>query len=226
MPIPIDVGTEGADEPATADALWERLCGGAAVPLNEVRAHPHGLLADVPAAVIATMDGNVDDAARLELADPVMVAELSGLAREASAAIRDADWPFLLTSRRMTEYFNSWGQDIPAVRGRHGANPAFLHPDDMATLRLVDGDLATIESQHGTIRAVVQSAPDVAPATVSIAHCWGGEEGDEDVRTAGSQVNDLISNEGPISDEVGMARQSAIPVRIRPVVPDHDLRRR
>jgi anaerobic selenocysteine-containing dehydrogenase len=219
MPIPVDVDTADADEPETADALWDRLCGAGAVPLSEVRAHPHGLLADVPAAVIETMRDDVAATARLELADPEMLDELDAVLREGSMRAGDDKWPFLLTSRRMTEYFNSWGQDIPAVRRRHGVNPAFLHPSDVEALGLVDGELALIESAHGIIRAVVQSAPDVAPSTVSIAHCWGGEPEDDDVRTVGSQVNDLVSNEDPISDEVGMARQSAIPVRVRPMVP-------
>jgi anaerobic selenocysteine-containing dehydrogenase len=122
----------------------------------------------------------------------------------------------------MTEYYNSWGQDIPAVRKRHGANPAFLHPNDLAALGLDDGEIATIESRHGRMRAVMRSAADIAPATVSIAHCWGGAHEDDDVHAAGSEVNALISNEDPISDEVGMARQSAIPVRIVPVVPGRD----
>jgi anaerobic selenocysteine-containing dehydrogenase len=122
----------------------------------------------------------------------------------------------------MNQYYNSWGQDVPAVRERNGANPAFVHPDDLAILGLVDGDVAMIESQHGTIRAVVMAASDVATSTVSIAHCWGVEPEIGDVRSVGSHVNALVSNEGPISDEVGMARQSAIPVRIRPMVRGRD----
>ena len=60
-----------------------------------------------------------------------------------------------------------------------------------------------------------------APSTVSIAHCWGGEDGAGDIRWVGSSVNELVSNEDPVSDEVGMARQSAIPVRIVPSVRGH-----
>ena len=224
LPIPVDVDAERSDEPATADDLWERLCASGSVPLHEVRRHPHGLLADVPTPIIEPMPHAVVDAARLELADATMLDELREVARDGSVRVQDTEWPFLLTSRRMTEYYNSWGQDIPAVRKRHGANPAFLHPNDLAALGLDDGEIATIESRHGRMRAVMRSAADIAPATVSIAHCWGGANEDDDVHAAGSEVNALISNEDPISDEVGMARQSAIPVRIVPVVPGRDFR--
>ncbi|HEY3669579.1 MAG TPA: molybdopterin-dependent oxidoreductase [Acidimicrobiia bacterium] len=222
MPIPLDVGELLADEPTTTDELWERLCSSGAVPLREVRAHPHGLLAELPNRIVESTQKAVADSDRLQFADPVMLEELRVIARDAPITMRDSEWPFLLTSRRMNQYYNSWGQDVPAVRERSGANPAFVHPDDLAILGLVDGDVALIESQHGTIRVVVAAAPDVATSTVSIAHCWGVEPEIGDVRSVGSQVNALVSNEEPISDEVGMARQSAIPVRIRPVVRGRD----
>jgi len=92
-----------------------------------------------------------------------------------------------------------------------------VHPDALVALGLADGTLASVESEHGEIEVVLRSAPDVAPGTVSLAHCWGGPDGG-DVRSLGSNVNLLVDNASPISDEVGMARQSAIPVRIRPAV--------
>jgi anaerobic selenocysteine-containing dehydrogenase len=218
MPIPLDVGAEHADDPSTADELWERLCSSSAVSLREVRAHPHGLLADLPPRTVEPIENPVAESDRLQLADATMVEELLQISRAGSTATLDTDWPFLLTSRRMNEYYNSWGQDVPSVRRRHGANPAFVNPTDLAALGLDDGDVVLIESQHGALRAVVSPAADIAPSTVSLAHCWGVEPESDDVRSVGSQVNALISNEDPISDEVGMARQSAIPVRIRPSV--------
>jgi anaerobic selenocysteine-containing dehydrogenase len=226
MPIPLDVDAARAEDPATADELWEQLCASASVPLREVRAHPHGLRADLPARTVERSDHDVAVSDRLQLADPVMLEELSTVVDEASTATRDCEWPLLLTSRRMNQYYNSWGQDVPAVRELDGANPAFAHPDDLAALGLSDGDVVTIESEHGEIRAVVRSAGDVAPGTVSLAHCWGAEPESGDVRSVGSQVNALISNEAPIADEVGMARQSAIPVRMLPMVRSPDSARK
>jgi anaerobic selenocysteine-containing dehydrogenase len=101
-----------------------------------------------------------------------------------------------------------------------------VNPADLEALGLEDGDVATIESPHGRTCAVLRAAGDIAPGTVSIAHCWGGATEGGDVRAVGSHVNALINNEDPISDEIGMARQSAIPVRILPIVRSPDLTRK
>lgn len=224
LPIPIDVPVRDDDRLVTSVELWEQLCGAGSVSFEELRAHPHGVLPDVPDVFVEAAVDSVRDEDRLELADPMMLDELQGIA--ASPVAEPApEWPFLLTSRRMVEYYNSWGQDVPSARARHGANPAFMHPDDLAALGLVDGALARVDSEHGTIEAVVRAAPDVARATVSLAHCWGGAV-DAEVRTAGSSVNLLVDNANPVSDEVGMARQSAIPVRVGPAVRGPDPSRR
>ena len=215
MPIPLDVADEDAgDADPTAGDLWSRVCAGGTVTLDEVRAHPHGLLVEMPPRFVEPLDRPVRDEDRLELADTEMMAELGTVAAERP---HDGSWPFLLTSRRMWEYYNSWGQDIPSIRRRHGANPAFMHPDDLAGLGLHDGDVAVIESEHGAVEAVVRAAPDVSRATVSMAHCWGADNATADVHLVGSSTNALISNEEHVADEVGMARQSAVPVRVRPL---------
>jgi anaerobic selenocysteine-containing dehydrogenase len=137
-----------------------------------------------------------------------MLAELRAAIGEAPNREDESSYPFLLTSRRMVEYYNSWGQDISAARARHGANPAFVHPSDLAALGLTDGEIATIESQHGAMRAVLRAAPDIAPSTAHRALLgWSGRSGD--IRSVGSAVNEPREHEDPVSDEVGMARQSA-----------------
>ena len=225
LPIPVEVQPTNDDRPVTSVDLWEQLCGAGPVAFDALRAHPHGLLPEVPETFVEASPDVVRDEDRLQLADRVMLAELAEIAKEEVTSGRDSAWPFLLTSRRMIEYYNSWGQDIPAVRARYGANPAFVHPDDLAPLGLVDGTLARIESEHGAIEVVVEAAPDLARGTVSLAHCWGGGPDGGDVRLAGSAVNVLVDNANPFSDEVGMARQSAIPVRIGPAVRDPDVPR-
>jgi anaerobic selenocysteine-containing dehydrogenase len=214
VPIPITIKASEIEDEPTAETLWERLCSTGALPFSELRAHPHGILADVPDQVIAPAEQPIQAEDRLELGDVDMLDELRQLARSAERGSPDPEWPFLLTSRRMNEYYNSWGQDIAAVRARHGANPAFVHPLDLDRLGLASGEIALIASEHGAIEVVLCAADDVAPATVSIAHCWGGEDPATDVLIAGSPVNVLVSSDRDVSDEIGMARQSAIPVRI------------
>ena len=210
MPIPVDLaGGLPVGRPPTADDLWELLCGGARVPLDEVRAHPHGLSPDLDPVIVTEPDGESDE--RLQLADPGLMEELRAVIDESD----DLGYPFRLISRRMWEYINSWGQDVPSVRRRYGANPAFLNPQDMTELGITEDELVTIASPHGEIVGFVRAAEDIPPGVVSMAHCWGStDEGDEDVRQVGSSTNRLVDSRTDLSQLVGMARQSAIPVRV------------
>ena len=50
-----------------------------------------------------------------------------------------------------------------------------------------------------------------------MAHSWGDvPENDRDVRSIGGSTNRLVNNEEAYDPITGMARQSAIPVNIRP----------
>jgi len=53
---------------------------------------------------------------------------------------------------------------------------------------------------------------------VSMAHCWGSSTGglDEDTAEVGSCTNVLVDAGSDLDQIVGMARQSAIPVRVAP----------
>lgn len=50
-----------------------------------------------------------------------------------------------------------------------------------------------------------------------MAHSWGDTpENDQNVRSIGGSTNRLVNNEEAYDPITGMARQSAIPVNIRP----------
>jgi len=116
----------------------------------------------------------------------------------------------------MWEYHNSWGQDVESVRRRWGANPAFVNRVDLDRLGLDDGDVVEVTSRRGSIVAVARVADDVPAGVVSMAHCWGGVEPDDAPRDVGASSNALVDAASDLSQFVGMARQSAIPIRLRP----------
>ena len=67
-------------------------------------------------------------------------------------------------------------------------------------------------------RCMVGSALVVGLAAGPVAHAWGGLPGnDGEVREIGASTNRLLSNEKEFDPITGMARQSAIPVNVRPV---------
>ena len=116
----------------------------------------------------------------------------------------------------MRDFFNGTGLQQENLRHRNPINPASLHPDEMATLALKDGDEIEIESDNGAVKAVVQSDASLRPGIVSLPHAWGGlPEDAEDWRNAGTAVNALISDHRNVEAVNAMPRLSAIPVRIR-----------
>ncbi len=216
LPIPLEIEAAAAPDVASTSAeMWDLLCSGARIPLDEVRNHPHGLAPDLDPVVVRAPDGGPQD--RFQLADPDLMAELATALGERD----DPSYPFRLISRRMWEYYNSWGQDVASVRRRWGANPAFMHPTDMAELGVGDGDRVTISSSRAQVTAIARRADDLARGVVAMAHCWGPvtpSDGD-DVGEVGTSTSRLVDLSRDRSQVVGMARQSAIPIRVEPAAP-------
>jgi anaerobic selenocysteine-containing dehydrogenase len=211
MPIPIDVEDVAHDRPTSGEDIWDRLCSGGRVDLGEIRLHPHGLAPEGPAVIVEAVTPSAD---RFQLADESLIAELASTLSETI----EAGFDLLLISRRMWEYYNSWGQDVASVRKRWGANPAFLNPQDMVDLGITEGATVTVASPRGELVAVARSDSDLPRGVVSMAHCWGSSTGglDEDTAAVGSCTNVLVDAGSDLDQIVGMARQSAIPVRVTP----------
>ena len=70
----------------------------------------------------------------------------------------------------------------------------------------------------GSARSTIAiAATDIREGVVSMTHCWGSENLDADPADDGSCTNRLVDSETDLSQIVGMARQSAIPVRVAKV---------
>jgi anaerobic selenocysteine-containing dehydrogenase len=120
-------------------------------------------------------------------------------------------------SRRLREVCNSVGRELPSLRAKRPYNPAFMHPDDLAALGVVDGQRVEIESSRARVHAIVAASEDIRPGVVSMAHAWGDAPGaDGDVETAGTSTARLVDSGREFDPISGMPRQSAIPVNVRP----------
>ena len=53
-------------------------------------------------------------------------------------------YPFRLVSRRLKHVLNSTGTELPGLARKGTTNPAYMHPDDVAELDMVGGDLVEI----------------------------------------------------------------------------------
>ncbi len=90
---------------------------------------------------------------------------------------RDARFPFSLTTGRLRDQWH--GGSRTGHLGRlfgHQAEPSIdLHAQDMARLRLQDGDLVQLRSRRGSLVLPALTSDAVAPAQAHVAMHWGGE---------------------------------------------------
>ena len=198
----------------SSEEILDLVTTGSWVPLEQLRNNPEKVLfEDLEAVYVVPRDeGNT---ARLELGSALMFEELHDFAR--SDPFERADFGYRLISRRMSNTFNSVGTDIASLTDRYGTNPAFMHPDDLATEGFVRGDLIRVASPHGEIEAVAWPDKDLRRGLVSMCHCWGGDPKESgDVRKVGINTGLLISVEEDCARFSGIPLMSALPVRVSP----------
>lgn len=78
-------------------------------------------------------------------------------------------WPKVhapLSSRRMRDMYNSIGTYVRGVRARTPYNPAYLNPQEMASLGIASGDHIEITSDSGRIIAVAAADETVRPGVL------------------------------------------------------------
>ncbi|MBJ22297.1 MAG: molybdopterin dinucleotide-binding protein [Deltaproteobacteria bacterium] len=195
------------------DSLFAALTQGSRISLDEVKKYPEGRIFEDPPAVVAA--GDPDSNARMELADPRMIAELAEVAAEPIE--RDTEFAYRLVSRRLPDVHNSAGRDLPQLLRKYSYNPAFMNPVDLDHLGLAPGDVVEITSSHASILGVVEAEEAIRIGVVSMAHAFGdapGGDQDKDVYTFGSNTGRLSSVDRDFDPYSGIPLMSAIPVNV------------
>jgi anaerobic selenocysteine-containing dehydrogenase len=206
----------------TPEEWLDLLHVGSRVPLDEVRRWPGGRIF-TPAEVVRVQPGRAERAgARMDVAPPAVIAQLREIRAEpfgtGGGYLDERRFTHRLVSRRMMEVYNSTGDHLPALRRRWPYNPAFLHPSDLERMGAAPGDVVRIDSDHDFIYGVAEATHDVQPGVVSMAHARGDvPELDGALRRIGSNTGRLVSTARDFEPVSGMARQSAIPVTVRPL---------
>jgi anaerobic selenocysteine-containing dehydrogenase len=200
--------------PPTTDELFELLATGSRIPLSEVKRHPHGAVFPDPPSIVQPK--HPDCSAKLDLANETMLAELAEVAAE--PVERDTGYSHRLVCRRLLDVHNSAGRDIPKLVRKYTYNPAFMHPDDLASLGVAPGDVIEIESECSSILGVAEAEANLRPGVVSMPHAFGdapGDTNDARVREIGSNTGRLTSVERDYDPYTGIPRMSSIPVNVR-----------
>jgi anaerobic selenocysteine-containing dehydrogenase len=149
------------------DDLIELTCRDARVPLSQVKQYPHGHLFEDVKVQIEPADPECS--AMLELGDEMMMRELAAVFAEGSRDRQASkDGGFRLISRRINAHMNSLGHAFNNQKQGALANLAFLHPNDLARLQLVQGETVCIRSIHGSVLASVKADDTLRVGVISM----------------------------------------------------------
>lgn len=202
---PLDMAQMPSDEELIR--LW---CEGSRVDFDTLRAHPGGLVVDMPAVTVQPAE---DNGARLALCPDDIHKELRALHGERPAM----DYPFRLIARRLLETMNSAYRQAERTRRKYPTNRAYLNPQEMQKLGAANGDTVEIRSAHGAIYGIAEADPGVGAGTVSMSHMWGSLDASGPGEAAlGAHTGRLVSLEQNECEPINhMPVTTAIPVQLR-----------
>ncbi|MBW2272564.1 MAG: molybdopterin-dependent oxidoreductase [Deltaproteobacteria bacterium] len=201
---------------ATKLEVLKRIRPETRVSYDEVRAKSGGHVYEDQVLEVAPPIPGIE--ARLQCAPEGICEELREVRGEPIAAEQEGAFTHLLICRRLRHFQNSVGQDFPQSQEQGGTtNSAYMNAVDLEELGIGSGDLISIESDQDRIVAVAEATDEVRSGVVSMSHCWGdGDLEDGDVRKSGSNTSRLVATDRDYDAITGMARQTAIPVAVRP----------
>jgi anaerobic selenocysteine-containing dehydrogenase len=203
--------------PSTLEML-EFIYPGAKVPIRTIAERAGGhVFNEIEVLVAPPIPGL---SGRLQLTPAGIVDELREVLNEPECQPgrygRNGAFTHLLICSRLKQVMNSVGHTYPQARTHGTYNPAYIHPADLAELGFTSGDLVQMVSEDGTVPVIVEASTDMRRGVIAMAHAFGGDPQEEaDVRSVGSNVSRLISTTHDYDPIAGMARQSAIPVRLQ-----------
>jgi anaerobic selenocysteine-containing dehydrogenase len=216
LEAPIDVVPVDMEHEPTTDDIYEMMCRGSQIPLEEVKRHPHGqVFEELLEQRIAPGDVDCDD--RLDIGNAAMLEELQGIRERAITTGADPARPFLFVPRRENRVINTTGRTLPRLMRGRRYNPAFMHPDDLDRLGIAAGDVVEIRSEYDVITGIAEADTDLRPGVVSMSHNFGGNPGDEeDPRVDGANTNRLLRTDIEYDRYTGQPRMGALPVAVLP----------
>lgn len=200
------------NEPTT-DELLEFLAQDTVVPLAEVKKYPNGKVFDQARTIIKPRKPDCN--AYFQLADPYIIDQLDLVRNESIESRRGLtnEYPWSLISVRIQNTTCAGYRPKGVLKKPY--NPLSLHPNDLETLQIEQGDLVEIRSRHGSITGVVDVDKELRPGTVSMCHGFGKIPGEPtNPRKDGSNVNLLLSWDDDYDPHHGQPRMSALPVAI------------
>jgi anaerobic selenocysteine-containing dehydrogenase len=173
--------------------------------------HPHGVDLGPLKSNLATRLKTADQ--RIQAAPEVMLADL---ARFAASQAPVAD-ELLMIGRRHVRSNNSWMHNYHRLVKGKPRHQLLMHPDDLASRGLSDGQRVRVSSRVGVIEVEVLGSSDMMKGVVSLPHGWGHARPGVQMAIAsgqpGASANDL-TDECQLDELSGNAALNGVPVTV------------
>ena len=195
------------------DDFYEAICANSRMPFADVKQYPHGHVFDVEVRVEPREEGNDD---RLDCGNADMLAQLDEVyAQDFRAMQNTPEFPYRYVPRRHNNFMNSSGRSIAKLNGGRPWNPAWIHPEDLASIGVADGDMVRIATAHDSIVAMAEPDATLRRGVIAIAHAFGGLVDDDDqYLEMGANTGRLVRTDEDYDPITGMPRMGNIPVSI------------
>ncbi|WP_248802673.1 molybdopterin oxidoreductase family protein [Pseudomonas sp. MWU13-2100] len=150
---------------------------------------------------------------RVQAAPAVILADLTRFAAQRVPAVGE----LLMIGRRHVRSNNSWMHNYHRLVKGKPRHQLLMHPDDLASRSLEDGQRVQVSSRVGVIEVEVLASLEMMPGVVSLPHGWGHAR--PGVKTAiasgqpGSSANDL-TDERQLDLLSGNAALNGVPVTV------------
>ncbi|WP_273820171.1 MULTISPECIES: molybdopterin oxidoreductase family protein [Pseudomonas] len=173
--------------------------------------HPHGL--DLGALRPNLGKRLKTPEQRVRAAPPEILADLERFAAQQLPQAGE----LLMIGRRHVRSNNSWMHNYHRLVKGKPRHQLLMHPDDLASRRLEDGQRVRVSSRVGTIEVEVVASVEMMPGVVSLPHGWGHARPGVQMAIAsgqpGSSANDL-TDERQVDRVSGNAALNGVPVRV------------
>ena len=173
--------------------------------------HPHGIDLGALKANLAPRLKTPNQ--RVQAAPPEILADL---ARFAALQAPAAD-ELLMIGRRHVRSNNSWMHNYHRLVKGKPRHQLLMHPEDLASRGLNDGQLVRVSSRVGQIEVEVLASLDMMKGVVSLPHGWGHSRPGVQMAIAsgqpGSSANDL-TDECQLDELSGNAALNGVPVTV------------
>jgi len=173
--------------------------------------HPHGIDLGALKANLAPRLKTPNQ--RVQAAPPEILADL---ARFAALQAPAAD-ELLMIGRRHVRSNNSWMHNYHRLVKGKPRHQLLMHPDDLASRGLNDGQVVRVSSRVGQIEVEVLCSLDMMKGVVSLPHGWGHARPGVQMAIAsgqpGSSANDL-TDECQLDELSGNAALNGVPVTV------------